>query len=75
MAKETISTTLKILYDEEGKASHLLVDIGDLDDGVIETLEILSDPKAYKSLRKSLKEAAEGKVFPLEDLKKKWATK
>ena len=37
-------------------------------EGLLETLEILSDKKAMKSLRKSIKEAQEGKWLDIEEV-------
>ena len=36
--------------------------------GVVETLEVLSDEKAMKSIRKSIKEAREGKWFDFDEV-------
>ena len=37
-------------------------------EGLLETLEILSDKKAMKSLRKSIKEAQEGKWLDIDEV-------
>jgi antitoxin YefM len=37
-------------------------------EGLVETLEILSDEKAMKSIRKSIKEAREGKWLDLDEV-------
>ncbi len=37
-------------------------------DGLVETLEILSDEKAMKSIRKSIKEAREGKWLDFDEV-------
>ena len=36
--------------------------------GLVETLEVLSDEKAMKSIRKSIKEAREGKWFDFDEV-------
>jgi antitoxin YefM len=43
----------------------------DLDDSIIETLEVLSDPKLMKALRKSLREARKGRTYSTEQVGKK----
>ena len=37
-------------------------------EGLVETLEVLSDEKAMKSIRKSIKEAREGKWFDFDEV-------
>jgi len=40
-------------------------------EGMLETMEILSDEKMMKQLRKSIKQAAKGKLISLEVVKKR----
>ena len=42
----------------------------DLYDSIVETLEILSDQKLMKALRRSLQEARKGKTYSMEQVKK-----
>ena len=40
-------------------------------ESVLETLEMLSDPDLVKNLRKSIKEANDGKLIPIEEVMEK----
>ncbi len=51
-----------IAITRNGKASAVLLSIEEYE-GLLETLEILSDPRLVKLLRKSKKEAKVGKFF------------
>jgi len=56
----------RILVTRNGKPAAVLMSPDDLD-SLEETLEILEDSELVRSLRISLKEAAEGKLLPLPD--------
>lgn len=56
----------RILVTRNGKPAAVLMSPDDLD-ALEETLEILEDSELVRSLRISLKEAAEGKLLPLPD--------
>ena len=43
----------------------------ELYDSITETLEILSDPKLIKALRRSLQEARKGRTYSMAEVKKK----
>ncbi len=57
----------RVVVTRHGRATAVLMSVEDLE-GLEATLEILSDPKAIRSLRRSIKEADEGRTIPLEDV-------
>ena len=64
--RETITVT------KRGKPVLALMDY-EMYESLVETLAILADPELSKALRKSIKEAKEGKLIPLEEVEKQLA--
>lgn len=56
----------RVTVTRNGRAAVVLISVDDFE-GLEDTLEILSDPKAMRGLRQSMKELGEGKGIPLEE--------
>jgi len=56
---------------KDGKAAGVLMSAEEYE-GMLETMEILSDPKAMESLRKAQKDIDEGRVYSFEEVFGKW---
>ncbi|MEK7573733.1 MAG: type II toxin-antitoxin system Phd/YefM family antitoxin [Patescibacteria group bacterium] len=57
----------RIAITSHGKTKAVLVNADELD-GLLETLEIMSDKRAMASIKKSMEEIKEGKIIPLEEV-------
>ena len=66
MADRVESQHDRILVTRNGRPSFVLMSPDDLE-SLEETLDIMSDDELVESLRRSLREAAEGKLLPLPD--------
>ena len=58
----------RVMVTRNGRPSFVMIAADDLD-GLEETLEILSDPEAMESLRRSQEEMARGETIPWEQVK------
>lgn len=68
---KNIDTKLeRYIITKHGRPVAVMMSIDDYE-GLLETLEILSDKEAVKRLKKAKKEIKERKTIPLEELKEK----
>ena len=67
LLKELQGGDSHVIITKDGKASGILMSTEEYE-GMMETLEILSDKKAMKSLKKAQKDFENGRVYTHEDV-------
>lgn len=62
-----VSTGGRLVVEKTGKPSHIILSLNKFY-SLLETMDILSNPEQARIIKKSLEEAKEDKVFPIDKI-------